>query len=122
MSNFAVVEPTDELRQEQPCSQCKEPRVNANLDSCWICDFKDACHDCLRAHRLKHSEEEVESLRLEVEAFTPREEFHEELKQQIRAQAETLCSLIDNTEKLLKSKEKQIAELAQELDRRMTVN
>jgi len=66
--------------------------------------------------------EETERRRIEIGAcLTPREQINEEIKQQIRAYAETVCSLIDNTEALLKAKETQLQEMAQELDRTATI-
>lgn len=56
------------------------------------------------------------------ETLTQRELLNEELKQHIRAHAETICNLIDNQERLLKAKEDQLHAMAQELDRRMTIN
>lgn len=56
------------------------------------------------------------------DSATPREQLNEELKQHIRAHAETICNLIDNQERLLKAKEDQLHAMARELDRRTNIH
>jgi hypothetical protein len=111
--------------QELNCSRCDKPEVAVNLDSCMICDaFNNACNECLTAHRQSHSTADVEAFRREMmdePTLTTRERINLEMKQQIRQLAETLCKFIDDQEALINKHENQERLLAQEVDRRMTV-
>lgn len=102
----------DELLNSSLCPRCRGLTVNANIDTCPFCDYT-ACMDCSAKHKEAHDQDEVR--------VTRREAVNAELKQQIYAQAQTLCRLIDNQESLVKLKEKEIQRLAEELDRRMAI-
>lgn len=106
---------------ETDCPYCGELFPAVNLDSCFLCgNVERACQACLAKHKETHTEAEIEAFRQDLEGedyLTPRERINEELKEQIRTLAETLCKVIDDQESLIKKHERQSKILASEVDR-----
>lgn len=105
--------------EEVNCAFCDAPSLAVNLDGCLICEtFNGACAACISRHQDAHKK--MDRFKREIAdepEMTIRERINKDLKAQLRKHTETICGLLDERERLIKSYEKQCNALANEVDR-----